>query len=145
MVSQAAAESAALREDYAQQQQRLDSSERDLAQNIKLKEELIRDLTKADEESKSVVSSYQARLREMSERIVRLQEQLQQTKQEMESAERQAGKSEEMKARLRADYERRLRETEAQLVEMRRKQKEQEKAPGAARRPSASWWNCAGR
>ena len=145
VVSQAAAESAAPREDYAQQQQRLDSSERDLAQNIKLKEELIRDLTKADEESKSVVSSYQARLREMSERIVRLQEQLQQTKQEMESAERQAGKSEEMKARLRADYERRLRETEAQLAEMRRKQRRRRRRSGAARRPSASWWNCAGR
>ena len=128
VVSAAAAESDALQEDFAQQQERLGSSVQDLALNIRLKEELIRDLTKADEQSRSAVSAYQTQLKQMSDRVAALQGQLQQLQSEMETAERQAGKSEEQKSRLRTDYEKRLRETEGQLSEMKRKQREQERA-----------------
>ena len=127
-VNQAAAVDDALSMDFEAQQEKYSASVRDLTLNIRLKEELIRELTRADEESRNVVTSYQHRLREMSERISSLQEELQSTKQEMEVAERQAGRSEEQKARLRNEYEKRLRETEGQLHEMRRRQKDQERA-----------------
>lgn len=60
-VDQATAESDALSMDHEAQQERLSSSVRDLTLNIRLKEELIRDLARADEEAKSVVSSYQVK------------------------------------------------------------------------------------
>ena len=113
---------------FEEQQHRLEASVRDLTLNIRLKEELIRDLSRSEEESRSVVGTYQQKLHEMSSEISQLQDELSRTRGEMESAERQADRSEEEKQRLRLDYERKLRETDAHLAEVRRRQKEQERA-----------------
>ena len=126
--SQAEAQTQALAMDFEEQQRRLEASVRDLTLNIRQKEQLIRDLSKAEEESRSVVGTYQHKLHQMSQEISLLQEELSLTRTEMESAERQAGRSEEQKQRLRQDYEKKLRETDRHLNEVRKRQNKQERA-----------------
>ncbi|KAL1508618.1 hypothetical protein AB1Y20_004715 [Prymnesium parvum] len=125
---EAEAQTHALEQDFEAQQQRVEASMRDLTLNIRLKEELIRDLSRSEEESRAAAATYQQKLAQMSSEIASLQEQLGKTRHEMETAERQVGRSEEEKRRLRASYERRLREIDAHLTEVRRRQKEQERA-----------------
>ena len=102
--------------DFEEQQQQLRASMRDLSLHISLKEELVRELARSEQASRSAVSSYRARLDEMSAEISKLQAELATTRGEMEQAERQVGRSEGEKQRLRAQYERRLKQRHSREI-----------------------------
>eukprot|EP00743_Colponemidia_sp_Colp-15_P008614 GILK01009374.1.p1 GENE.GILK01009374.1~~GILK01009374.1.p1 ORF type:complete len:1490 (-),score=407.64 GILK01009374.1:108-4577(-) len=115
-------------DEYERNQKRMDKLMRDLTINIRMKEELIRELVKSEQESNLLKQQYEARIHEMEEDLKTSKVELEKLMREIDSTQSiLEEKKEEEKNRLKQMYESKLRVKEEQLLAMKKKQKEQEK------------------
>eukprot|EP00164_Ancoracysta_twista_P004754 GFYU01006438.1.p1 GENE.GFYU01006438.1~~GFYU01006438.1.p1 ORF type:complete len:1605 (-),score=614.63 GFYU01006438.1:18-4832(-) len=110
-------------QDYQVGQNRVSSALRDLNINIKLKEELIRELVKNEKQATTVAERYEKRLQEMSSEVSNKQHEIDRLNAEVLQMESRGESTDD----ARQEYERKIKTLGHQLLESKKKLKEQER------------------